>query len=128
MFLMLCFIRIVSAFIPQKEKLKDMGLSKQKQEEQKQEDMGYDSHFTNLYVKNFDEKVRSDDLHKMFSRFGKIKSAVVMMNSGKSLGFGFVDFEDHESAVLVSWGCQGLQVIYLYMLVLGFATYESDSY
>lgn len=59
--------------------------------------------FNNVYVKNFDEELTDDTLKDMFAEYGPIKSAKVMMNDdGKSMGFGFVSFEnpkDAESAV-----------------------------
>lgn len=76
----------VGAFISRKERLKDMG---------------HNTHFTNLYVKNFGEETSSDDLKNMFAEYGTIMSVVVMMdrnNPDKSLGFGFVSFDNHASA------------------------------
>uniref|UniRef100_A0A0N4ZD31 Polyadenylate-binding protein n=1 Tax=Parastrongyloides trichosuri TaxID=131310 RepID=A0A0N4ZD31_PARTI len=55
--------------------------------------------FTNVFVKNFEDKIDDDMLRKMFSKFGEITSAVVMRtDDGKSKGFGFVCFKDAESA------------------------------
>ena len=86
------YYRFVGTFISRKDRLKDMG---------------HNTRFTNLYVKNF---VDLDDagLRDMFSKFGKIVSAVVMKdknNINKALGYGFVSFEDHASANNVS--CHG---------------------
>lgn len=66
--------------------------------------MGQNTRFTNLYVKNFGEEMSDDDLSELFSKFGKIVSAVVMKdrNTGKPMGYGFVSFEDHPSAMTVS--------------------------
>lgn len=55
--------------------------------------------FTNIYVKNLSESTTDEDLKKTFGNYGSITSAVVMKDSsGKSKGFGFVNFEDPESA------------------------------
>lgn len=81
--------RFVGAFISRKDRLKDMS---------------HNPRFTNLYIKNFGEEMTDEHLNELFSKFGKIVSAVVMKekNSNKSLGFGFVSFEDHASAAAVS--------------------------
>jgi polyadenylate-binding protein len=53
--------------------------------------------FTNVYVKNLDPSVSSDEFKIMFEHYGAITSAVVATDpeSGASKGFGFVNFEDH---------------------------------
>jgi polyadenylate-binding protein len=59
----------------------------------------YRAKFTNIYVKNLDEKVQDNELSDMFGKFGAITSAVVQRDEeGKSKGFGFVNFEKHEDA------------------------------
>ncbi|KAL9357708.1 hypothetical protein Peur_050961 [Populus x canadensis] len=55
--------------------------------------------FTNVYVKNLSETTSDEDLMKFFSNYGAITSAIVMKDqSGKSKGFGFVNFQSPESA------------------------------
>ncbi|KAK1797507.1 hypothetical protein P4O66_000800 [Electrophorus voltai] len=55
--------------------------------------------FTNVYVKNFGEDMDDDKLKEIFSKFGQTLSTRVMTDeSGKSKGFGFVNFERHEDA------------------------------
>ncbi|XP_063260997.1 polyadenylate-binding protein 1-like [Prinia subflava] len=55
--------------------------------------------FTNVYIKNFGDDMDDDRLREIFSKFGKTLSVKVMMdNSGRSKGFGFVNFEKHEEA------------------------------
>jgi len=55
--------------------------------------------FTNIFVKNLDEKVDDEKLKEMFSPFGEIKSAAVMRDAeGKSRCFGFVNFSTPEEA------------------------------
>lgn len=56
--------------------------------------------FSNVFVKNLDEEVDDDRLREMFSKFGAITSCVVMRDDeGKSKCFGFVNFEEPESAM-----------------------------
>lgn len=64
--------------------------------------------FTNVYIKNFGEELDDEKLKELFEPYGKIISAEVSISrysnqvmgeeSGKSKGFGFVSYEDHESA------------------------------
>ncbi|NXL55304.1 EPAB protein, partial [Chordeiles acutipennis] len=55
--------------------------------------------FTNVYIKNFGDDMDDDRLREIFSKFGKTLSVKVMMdNTGRSKGFGFVNFEKHEEA------------------------------
>jgi polyadenylate-binding protein len=55
--------------------------------------------FTNVYVKNVDASVTKEKLLEAFAKFGEITNAVVMINEdGKSKGFGFMNFKDHEAA------------------------------
>ncbi|XP_049673312.1 polyadenylate-binding protein 1-like isoform X3 [Accipiter gentilis] len=55
--------------------------------------------FTNVYIKNFGDDMDDDRLQEIFSKFGKTLSVKVMMDStGRSKGFGFVNFEKHEEA------------------------------
>lgn len=55
--------------------------------------------FTNIYINNLQESVDDEELNKMFSPFGTIKSAVIMKGEdGKSKGFGFINFETPEEA------------------------------
>lgn len=57
------------------------------------------SKFTNVYVKNVDESVDDATLNELFTKYGPITSAVVSLDdNGKSRGFGFVNFENHEDA------------------------------
>jgi len=55
--------------------------------------------FKNVFVKNFGTEFDTEKLKEKFSEYGEITSCVVMLDdTGKSKGFGFVAFEDHESA------------------------------
>ncbi len=53
-----------------------------------------------VYVGNLPFSVDNDKLNEIFSEFGEIEEATVIMNkfSGRSKGFGFVTFKDDESA------------------------------
>ena len=53
-----------------------------------------------LYVGNLDWGVTSDQLKEFFSKAGEIVDAVVIMDrqTGRSRGFGFVEFADDEGA------------------------------
>ncbi|EMP28727.1 Embryonic polyadenylate-binding protein [Chelonia mydas] len=66
--------------------------------------------FTNVYIKNFGDDMDDDRLREIFSKFGKTLSVRVMMDdTGRSKGFGFVNFEKHEEAQkarglgIISW-------------------------
>jgi RNA recognition motif-containing protein len=53
-----------------------------------------------LYVGNLDWGVTSDQLKEYFSEAGEIVDAVVIMDrqTGRSRGFGFVEFADEDGA------------------------------
>ena len=53
----------------------------------------------NLYVKNLDDSVDSEELRRNFEQHGEIASAKVMLDdSGRSKGFGFVCFHKPDDA------------------------------
>ncbi|KAF9483754.1 polyadenylate binding protein [Pholiota conissans] len=55
--------------------------------------------FTNLYVKNIDPELTQEEFEKLFVQFGSVTSALISVDEeGKSKGFGFVNFENHEEA------------------------------
>merc|ERR1712156_933632 len=76
----------VGRFVPRKEREIELGEKAKR--------------FTNVYVKNFNEAMTEDDLSKMFEKFGKITSLKLMRSDEdeKNKGFGFVSFEDSETA------------------------------
>jgi polyadenylate-binding protein len=92
----------VGRFVPRKEREKELGEKAKK--------------FTNVYIKNFGDDLTDEKLKEMFSKYGKITSHKVVSavkddkdnssgegemladDSGKTKGFGFVSFEDSESA------------------------------
>lgn len=54
---------------------------------------------TKLYVGNLTYEVDNNGLEQMFSSFGEVRSAQVVMDrdTGRSKGFGFVEFGDDKS-------------------------------
>merc|ERR1711910_38696 len=76
----------VGRFVPRKEREIELGEKAKR--------------FTNVYVKNFNEAMTEEDLSKMFEKFGKITSLKLMKSDEdeKNKGFGFVSFEDAETA------------------------------
>ena len=60
--------------------------------------------FTNVYVKNFGEDMDEERFKELADKFGKVLSLkVVVGDSGRSKGFGFVSYESPEEAQQV--GC-----------------------
>jgi len=55
---------------------------------------------TNIYVGNLAYSVTSDDLREVFSEYGEVSSANVIMDKfpGRSKGFGFVEMPDSSAA------------------------------
>jgi len=73
----------VGSFVPRKERIAEAQNKK----------------YTNVFVKNLDDKIDEEGLKNMFTPFGTIKSAVIMRDDqGKTKGFGFVNFENPEEA------------------------------
>ncbi|RYY63038.1 MAG: RNA-binding protein [Chitinophagaceae bacterium] len=54
----------------------------------------------NIYVSNLGFGVQSEDLKQLFSTFGSVSSANIIMDraTGRSRGFGFVEMPDKEAA------------------------------
>lgn len=69
-----------------------------KEREDKMEELK--AKFTNVFVKNFGVEYSEEDLAKLFEPFGKITSLYFEKDAeGKSRGFGFINFEQHDDAV-----------------------------
>ncbi|TVY19886.1 Cytoplasmic and nuclear polyadenylate-binding protein [Lachnellula arida] len=58
------------------------------------------ANFTNIYVKNIPTEVTDEEFRELFEKFGDVTSASLARDqeSGKSRGFGFVNFINHEHA------------------------------
>lgn len=63
------------------------------------QDRSGQAEWTNLYVKQFPDSWEEKDLTAIFEPFGALASIFIKKSEdGKSSGFGFVNYEDHESA------------------------------
>ncbi|GFH07309.1 polyadenylate-binding protein [Haematococcus lacustris] len=64
--------------------------------------------FTNVYVKNLSLDVTDEELATLMAEFGETSSCVIMKDeSGKSKGFGFVNFAEPEAAAKAVETLQG---------------------
>ena len=56
-------------------------------------------HFTNVYVKNIEDSVTDEEFRDLFEKHGDVTSASLARDDeGKSRGFGFVNYIDHDAA------------------------------
>ena len=78
---LLLFYRFVGPFIP------------------KQKRNNGASMFTNVFVKNLPAKITLEEFTKLFADFGEITSPFLCTESTRETTYGFVNFENHESAV-----------------------------
>lgn len=68
-------------------------------------------HYTNIYIKNFGDNLDDEKLREMFEKYGTVKSVAVMKDQeGKSRGFGFVAYENHEDAAKAVDEMNGMDV------------------
>jgi len=103
----------VGRFIPRKEREKELG------EKAKL--------FTNVYVKNFGEDMSEDQLRNMFEKCGPITSLKIMYKEdGKSRGFGFVAFENPESAEAAVQEFNGKEIVENKPLYVGRAQKKAE--
>jgi polyadenylate-binding protein len=87
----------VGRFIPRKDREKEIGEKAKR--------------FTNVYVKNFPESWTNEKLREVFEEYGPISSLRIMFDeNGKSRGFGFVAFEDAETAEICCNEMNGKEV------------------
>lgn len=57
------------------------------------------ANFTNIYVKNIHTDVTDEEFRELFEKYGDVTSAsLAREENGKSRGFGFVNFINHEHA------------------------------
>ncbi len=72
-----------------------------------------------LYVGNLPYTVQEDELSTMFSEFGNVESVVIISDraSGRSKGFGFVEYDDGESANSAVEGLNGKEIAGRKMIV-----------
>ncbi len=58
------------------------------------------ANFTNIYVKNIPVEVTDEEFRELFEKYGEVTSASLAreQETGKSRGFGFVNFINHEHA------------------------------
>lgn len=58
------------------------------------------ANFTNIYIKNLNPDVTDDEFRKLFEQYGAVTSSTIARDqeTGKSRGFGFINFTTHESA------------------------------
>lgn len=65
-----------------------------------------------LYVGNLPYSFRDNDMHEVFSAFGSINDAKVMMerDTGRSKGFGFVEMSTEAEAQAAISGLHGQSV------------------
>lgn len=67
------------------------------------------ANFTNIYIKNIPMDVTDDEFRELFEKYGEVTSASLARDqeTGKSRGFGFVNFVNHEHAALAVEGLNG---------------------
>ncbi|VVT46369.1 uncharacterized protein SAPINGB_P001179 [Magnusiomyces paraingens] len=55
--------------------------------------------FTNVYIKNISSETTDEEFEELFKKYGNITSSTIARDAeGKSRGFGFVNFENHDDA------------------------------
>ena len=65
-----------------------------------------------LYVGNLSYNVTNQSLEQLFAEYGQVKSAQVVQDrdTGRSKGFGFVEFEDEAAAKAAIEGMNGKEI------------------
>jgi len=68
--------------------------------------------FTNLYVKNIPEDMDDDTFKALFTEYGEVQSCSVTKDkeTGKSKGFGFINFADAEQAAAAVAGLNDKEI------------------
>lgn len=67
---------------------------------------------TNIFIANLDWEISSEDLHATFSAFGTVSYAHVVFDrvTKKSKGYGYVEMENSEEAIVAIEALKGLEV------------------
>ncbi|MCT4560764.1 MAG: RNA-binding protein [Crocinitomicaceae bacterium] len=67
---------------------------------------------TNIFIANLDWEISSEDLHATFSAFGKVSYAHVVFDrvTKKSKGYGYVEMDNAEEAIVAIEALKGLEV------------------
>ncbi len=76
------------------------------------ENAAYLENWMNILVRNLERSVTEAELLELFKPFGKVESAVVVMDAetGKSKGFGFVEMPNGREAIKAIKGLNTLKV------------------
>ncbi|RLN17964.1 polyadenylate-binding protein 4-like [Panicum miliaceum] len=70
-----------------------------------------DDKYTNLYMKHLDDNITEELVKLKFSQFGPIVSVKIMRRpDGSSMGFGFVSFQNSESAIKAQETMHGMLI------------------
>ncbi|KIH94118.1 polyadenylate-binding protein [Sporothrix brasiliensis 5110] len=58
------------------------------------------ANYTNIYIKNLNPDVTDEEFRELFEKFGTVTSSTIARDqeTGKSRGFGFINFTAHEAA------------------------------
>lgn len=66
---------------------------------------------TKLYVGNLSYQTEQESLHSLFSQYGEVVSAQVIMDrdTGRSRGFGFVELASDEAAQSATQALNGME-------------------
>ena len=67
---------------------------------------------TNIFIANLDWEISSEDLHATFSAFGSVSYAHVVFDrvTKKSKGYGYVEMESTDEAIVAIEALKGLEV------------------
>ena len=78
----------------------------------KERSVGRSFNYTNVFVKNLPDEWTQTDLEKAFSVYGQITSCVLSVDkdTGKSRGFGFINFSTAEEATAAVDGGEKMEV------------------
>lgn len=65
-----------------------------------------------IFISNLPSQVSDNDLKKLFSKYGKVLSAKVIIDkaSGKSKGFGFIRMYNEEDVIKTTHNLNGINI------------------